>query len=182
MSTAHRVLDGKPKKFKTSKGRLITRYVLGDKIKNKTLYLSSHVNHPCGVWVRDNKENYLWLHSLTTYLVKEFKLRNNKTAHKSEPVLLALANPPLNIPKGKFYDPPLAMPERFKLGGSTVSSYRTLYQFGKYHLAKWKDQRGSPYWYSKDYSDRTSNLGNLTLVLDKHYRPPNKRLKVTKRF
>lgn len=45
-------------------------------------YKSTHKNHPCNVWVRKNKSNYLWLFKHFIYLCGEYKRRYNRE-HKS---------------------------------------------------------------------------------------------------
>lgn len=46
-------------------------------------YLPTHVNHPCTVWVRQNRSNYIWLLSHFIALCTEYKERYRKT-HKCE--------------------------------------------------------------------------------------------------
>lgn len=36
------------------------------------LYRSTHVNHPCSVWVRTNEQNYLWLCEHTEELINQY--------------------------------------------------------------------------------------------------------------
>jgi len=41
-------------------------------------YKTTHKNHPCSIWARTSKENYLWLHSLYCSLNVEYTNRFNK--------------------------------------------------------------------------------------------------------
>ncbi|MEK6880308.1 MAG: pyrimidine dimer DNA glycosylase/endonuclease V, partial [Nanoarchaeota archaeon] len=61
-------------------------------------YKKTHYNHPCSIWTRTSKENYLWLieHSLEMGL--EYTKRYNKT-HKSIKVIRWTQE---NINKVKF--------------------------------------------------------------------------------
>ena len=87
LSTAHRVLDGDAN------------------ADAKGLYQKAYENHPSCIWVRKDALNYwwLWMHALT--LCEEYKWRfsvdANIKSHKTVPVIHALQNLPINIPKEK---------------------------------------------------------------------------------
>jgi len=49
-------------------------------------YKPTHKNHPCSVWVRKTRSNYLWLLEHFKYLCQEYTARYNKT-HKCEKYL-----------------------------------------------------------------------------------------------
>ena len=49
-------------------------------------YKSTHMNHPCNVWVRSSRSNYMWLVGHFKALCDEYKKRYNKT-HKCEQYL-----------------------------------------------------------------------------------------------
>ena len=142
MSTAHRVLDGE-KVYEISKGgRKIARWRLDD--NRVSLYKATHVNHPSSVWVRQSRQNYLWLHELTCALVDEYKYRWFKTAHASESVLAMLKQVPLNVGHSAFTPPSLAMPDEYK-SDSHLMSYRHFYSIEKSHLHTWT-RRPTPEW------------------------------------
>ena len=108
LSTAHHILDEDNAKHK-------------DKLYKKT-----HHNHPSAVWVRESSENYAWLYSHFLALSMEYANRYGKL-HKSYLQLFeALHNLPNNIPKGKFTQPPQAMPNIYK-DYDSVQAYRTYY-------------------------------------------------------
>lgn len=65
------------------------------------IYKSTHKNHPCNVWARETKQNYLWLLRHFQCLCAEYTHRYGKV-HKSSllyPSLLVLAN---MIPEGEM--------------------------------------------------------------------------------
>mgnify|MGYP001162306335 FL=1 len=120
LSTAHRVLDG-------------------DKEADvKGLYKKAYENHPSCVWVREDAMNYwwLWMHALT--LCAEYRWRFTDEGgigmHKTESVINALQDLPLNIPANKdtnwevLTDLPLCMPDQYKQGAAnqmyTTESYQ----------------------------------------------------------
>ena len=166
MSTAHRVLDGHVRKkavlpkdtthFLTvgqaSNTDLIAykvrdTLVLSDMFLDQKLYSATHQNHPCAVWCRQTRANYLWLHELAVSLGHEYTDRYGKI-HKCESsgLLDILATPPRNIPRGTLTEPALAMPEEYKVAGDPVESYRNYYRKGKNNIATWK-HGNIPLWF-----------------------------------
>ena len=107
-------------------------------------YAPTHVHHPCAVWARASRANYLWLAELGLELCREYTARYGKM-HATETVLRHLAD---NVPD--LSDQPLtpfaqAMPVELK-GGDPISAYRRYYltkRGGK--LGTWK--RNRPEWY-----------------------------------
>jgi hypothetical protein len=120
LSTAHRVLDG------------------DERADVMHLYKKAYENHPSCIWVREDAMNYwwLWMHALT--LCEEYKWRFSDESgiamHKTETVIHALQELPLNIPTKKetswevLADLPLCMPDQYKEGNNhtsyTVDSYQ----------------------------------------------------------
>mgnify|MGYP005726560953 FL=1 len=115
LSTAHRVLDGDAN------------------ADAKGLYQKAYENHPSCIWVRKDALNYwwLWMHALT--LCEEYKWRfsvdANIKSHKTVPVIHALQDLPINIPKEKqmrvevLEDLPLCMPDQYKETGARWYGY-----------------------------------------------------------
>lgn len=134
LCTAHRVSDGNMVIEKTKNNRSIKRW---NHTKGDILYKSTHVNHPCAVWVRENSRNYHFTYNLFLHLCKEYSYRFGRN-HLSEIKLsVILDDPPLNIPiSDSISNPPLAMPENCKIGDA-VESYRKYYIEEKSHLFKW---------------------------------------------
>ena len=123
---------------------LCTAHRLLDNNDNELLYKATHKNHPSAIWVRQSKQNYLWLYKLFVELSKEYTIRYNKV-HKTYTKLKdILSIPPLNIPDTNFTEPPLCMPDECKLE-DTVESYRNYYMTEKRNIAVWKTEK--PYWY-----------------------------------
>ena len=160
LSTAHRILDGTVSTGLTKTGRKKTVYALADH-RDSILYSATHVNHPSATWVRQSKENYIWLAKLLAALCEEYTYRYGKT-HKvvRDGLCYALLNiVPSNIPDKPFTEPTPAMPDDVKIVGSSIASYRNYYIKNKTHLAKWKN-RQIPDWYNDNttraYESQTS--------------------------
>jgi len=108
-------------------------------------YKLSHGNHPCAIWVRTNQSNYKWLCELGIELCWEYEKRYGKV-HKSRNVILYCCDNYPNIPEGKFYEPPLAMPDDCKIADSAILSYRNYYVIEKRHFSTWKNRK-PPSWF-----------------------------------
>lgn len=156
LSTAHRLLDGKPvqhgrKKFWLLEGERTLNDETGKIVLDSQwakCYKQTHVNHPCAIWVRQSSWHYIWLYRLTEELVREHVFRfKPKRLHKAW--LLHgdfLAMPPKNIPDAGFTKPPQAMPDDCK-DADAVEAYRKYYITHKQHLASWR-VRGAPGWFN----------------------------------
>jgi hypothetical protein len=107
-------------------------------------YKLSHKNHPCSIWARTNQSNYRWLCELGLELCLEYEKRYGKV-HKSRAIILYCYDYIPNIPVGKFFEPPLAMPEEYK-ESCHVQSYRNYYMGEKRDFSNWKG-RDTPYWF-----------------------------------
>jgi hypothetical protein len=145
MSTAHRVLDGEEYYDKTANGRKIKRWRLNDDREVK-LMKASHINHPSAVWVRQSKDNYVWLYQMWACLLREYTFRYEKN-HACARLIATLAEIPHNLQDKPFTEPTPAMPDEVKVSGNSLASYRNYYINNKTHLASWK-KRSTPEWYS----------------------------------
>jgi len=150
LSTAHRVIDGVLLTGISDSGRKTTSWILPDG-RNDVLYKATHLNHPSAIWVRQSKENYLWLHSLLCELSQEYTYRYGKV-HKCEQIGLidALGKFPNNLKTRGFTEPTPAMPDDVKVSGNSIASYRNYYINSKQHLASWSgkiNSRNIPEWY-----------------------------------
>lgn len=146
LSTAHRVLDGKPYYI----GRAKKHWDLGEKNPLELiLYKATHINHPSAVWVRQSIANYRWLALMLRALCREYTYRYGKT-HKVEReglMLTLLTNTPSNISRlENFTEPTPAMPDEYKVKNDSIQSYINYYVGAKKHLANWKN-RTIPSWY-----------------------------------
>jgi len=145
LCTTHRVLDGKQEVI-IKNNRKKKAWKLSNSELDLYLYNSTHVNHPSAVWVRESKNNYMWLYNLFVELCKEYKYRYGKTHLCETKLKKYLMNPPMNISNRPFTQPPQAMPEQYRQVDS-VSAYRNYYMIDKAHLASWKN-RNIPDWFN----------------------------------
>jgi hypothetical protein len=112
----------------------------------ETPYKSTHLKHPCVLWVEYSYSNFVWLSALAKALNDEYRYRFNKTHdHKSMDVLQ-------EIETMQFKDLGLtefaqAMPVEFKVSGDAISAYRNFYRGDKLRFAKWT-KRPMPEWIS----------------------------------
>jgi hypothetical protein len=114
---------------------------------DKGLMRASHINHPSNIWVRESKENYMWLCQMWLWLMKEYTHRYGKH-HACENRVEYLMNAPKNIPSKAFTDPTPAMPEYCKVKNDSLSSYHKYYIQEKVRFAKWT-AREMPTWYKQ---------------------------------
>ena len=115
--------------------------------KESAPYKRTHYNHPCSIWARESKKNYLWLIEHGIALCNEYTYRYGKN-HKSKEVIFWCKR---NISKLKF---PKKQKTRFQLCfdqkyniGNAVESYRQYYKNEKRHIAQWKKNRSAPIWF-----------------------------------
>lgn len=110
----------------------------------KSPYKSCHLNHPCTVWTRKSRSNFIWLCELGLSLCMEYTFRYNKV-HASESVINFCYEHRHNIDDGSLTDFALAMPDEFKVE-NTVQSYRNYYVGAKREFAIWS-KRSTPDWF-----------------------------------
>jgi hypothetical protein len=96
-------------------------------------YRSTHVNHPCSIWVRESQHNYQWLLDHFEELCKEYTRRYGKI-HKCEQYL--------NIFKHGLSLIPDRLPTRF----ANCTTFKDVHDVNKayrlYLSEKWlKDKR-----------------------------------------
>lgn len=88
-------------------------------------YKRAHKNHPSTIWTRQSIQHYNWLVQHGLEICREFELRYGKR-HATQTVLeWCEVNIP-NLPNIEFTEPPLCMPNEFKIG-DTIESYRNFY-------------------------------------------------------
>jgi hypothetical protein len=168
LSTTHRFLDGTVSVNLTDSGRKKTVYSLHDK-RDALLYSVTHINHPSAVWVRQSRDNYVWLWKLLDSLCKEYTYRYGKV-HKVERdgLLEALRFVPSGISEHpKFTEPTPAMPDDVKVPNDSISSYRNYYIKNKTHLASWKgkvNSREIPLWYSEGVNIIRNENANVSVL------------------
>lgn len=154
LSTAHRVLDGIEAEvtkvnLKTNKSRTRKIYVMLEPYKDSLLYRTTHVNHPCAIWVRESYENYMWTWQMLVALLDEYWYRYGQkkgTHHKVRTSGLeqVLCVAPMNLPKAERTPFAQAMPEEYR-NADAVEAYRAYYRGPKANLLKYTT-RERPAW------------------------------------
>ena len=153
LSTAHRILDGIVEPGLSKTGRKKTVYRLPDE-RDSVLYGATHVHHPSAIWVRQSKQNYVWLMQMWCCLLQEYTYRYGKQ-HACSKLVSPLSEIPHNLPDKPFTEPTPAMPDDVKILKEihtdrytldSLASYRNYYIKNKTHLASWKN-RPVPSWY-----------------------------------
>ena len=111
-------------------------------------YKQSFQNHPCTIWARENKENYMWLAEHTHELSLEYTHRYGKIHKAHDMTVWFTKYYPLRIADGELTPFAQAMPEEFKVPGNAVQAYRNYYIGAKSRFAKWKFTK-APEWYTE---------------------------------
>jgi len=114
-----------------------------------TPYRRTHVNHPCGKWVRQSLSNYRWLVLHALALCDEYTRRYGRV-HKTEAVIdWHLHNEPDLV--GHYLTPfARAIKEPWKTRSanmSAVDAYRLYYVGDKAKFAKWAPRAVAPDWW-----------------------------------
>jgi hypothetical protein len=97
-------------------------------------YLSiSNPKHPSAIWVRESLEHYKWLCALGINLCIEFRHRfGAEKAHSCEEHLRWLTrNPPSELKRRGWRQPPCAMPDEYKRSRDAIVCYRIYYKEDK---------------------------------------------------
>ncbi|MDO6561974.1 pyrimidine dimer DNA glycosylase/endonuclease V [Amphritea sp. 1_MG-2023] len=119
-----------------------------------TPYKSTHVKHPCVLWVEESFENFLWLQNLAIELNTEYRFRFAKDSdHKSMLVLNEISN--YNYDNRGLTEFAQAMPHHYKVSGDAVKAYRQFYLGEKMGFAKWT-KRSLPEWVDEHFKLTTS--------------------------
>ena len=151
LSTTHRVLDGK-EVIVPQNGRNYKRWILDDD-REHILYKSTHINHPCAIWLRKSVGNYMWTYKLLKELCAEYYYRYGIEKNKQHKVvwsgvLDALDSLPFNLPIGGMTNFALAMPEDYKCD-NPFESYRLYYLCDKRDLLSYT-KREVPKWVQEE--------------------------------
>ena len=143
LSTAHHVLDGDVIEVNTGKRRYKTSICTTKNICKATM-----INHPCTIWTRETRSNYMWLWKHAKALCAEYTKRYGKVHVMEEMLMSGLYNPPKNIAKGKLTPFAQAMPDQYK-NVNAITAYRQYYLGEKTKFAKWKTGN-VPEWYANN--------------------------------
>ncbi|MSR16950.1 MAG: hypothetical protein EXR89_04035 [Methylococcaceae bacterium] len=143
LSTAHRVLDGAEALTVSDAGRKVKRWGLPDE-RDAILYETTHIQHPSAIWTRQSDEHYTFLWQLFRCLLDEYTFRYERI-HATSRLLNPLQNLPNGISSKDFIEPTPAMPDKYKVSGDSITSYRNYYQCEKTRMFSWK-KRERPDW------------------------------------
>ena len=129
LSTAHRILDEQ----------------ISPEL-DSILYKTTHKNHPCAVWVRENSANYRYVHSLLEALCVEYSYRYERVhATQTKGIVDALKNLPMNIKiDSEMTQAPKCVADDC-IQDDLYESYRDYYRKHKSHILSWKN-RPEPVW------------------------------------
>lgn len=109
-----------------------------------TPYKSTHVKHPCVLWVERSFENFLWLKNLALALNTEYRFRYERNYdHTSISVLNVISS--YSYENQGLTEFAQAMPDKYKVSGDAVTAYRQFYIGEKMAFAKWT-KRSVPKW------------------------------------
>lgn len=111
-------------------------------------YRPVHVHHPCTVWVRNSKANYVWLCELAIALAKEHRHRWPKSeAHSCEEHAQWLRAHVPDLPDLPLTPFAVAMPAEYKKG-DPIKSYRSFYAGSKTDrgITNRYTNRHKPHW------------------------------------
>jgi len=106
-----------------------------ENINKVKAYKKTHQNHPCAKWVRQSKNNFMWLLLMTWWLVKEKQFRwggDHKCRRHLRGLLWAAKN--ITFPQVKQTQWAIANPYKSM---EPVESYRKYYIYDKQHILKW---------------------------------------------
>ena len=110
-------------------------------------YKETHKNHPCVLWAKKSKQNYLWLVEHFRALLDEYTFRYEKR-HACERIYTEIEVPPSKIPDEGLTNFVMAMPEIYKTN-DVVKSYRSYYIIDKSRFAVWS-KRERPNWWDSE--------------------------------
>lgn len=115
-------------------------------ITDHRLYRSTHVKHPCTIWVRNSRACANWLLDHGYALCEEYTNRFNKR-HKTLDQLHIVKQYLYVIPDGPFSEPPACVPEQFK-HLNIEAAYRSA--LAKKHI-EWTLKGRPPRWTEPAY-------------------------------
>ncbi len=125
--------------------RSTVHHILDSKHKH-LVYKKTHEKHPCVLWAKESKENYLWLLNHLHALIEEYEYRYNKN-HKTLEIKKILETIPKNISSIGLTTFAQAIPEEYRQKNA-IKAYREFYKKEKSHFAKWT-RREPPNWFLK---------------------------------
>lgn len=116
--------------------------------EGKAPYKRTHYNHPCAKWVRESKQNYLWVVDHALALNEEYRYRWNRSRnHASVKVIQWCAERMNELSFARVNRTPfvLAMPKACRVE-DPIEAYRRYYRKHKAHIAVWKNRTQPEWW------------------------------------
>jgi hypothetical protein len=102
-------------------------------------YKSTHINHPCSIWVRTTRSNYSWTLEHLSALLKEYTNRYLKI-HKCNQYLNYFYQSKIYIPEGQLTS---------FINCTTYKELEVTEAYKKYLSDKWQTDKRKPTWYKK---------------------------------
>jgi hypothetical protein len=110
-----------------------------------TPYRSTHMKHPCVLWVEESYDNLIWLEHLAEALNREYRFRYRKDRdHASIEVLRQVSTH--RFESTGLTEFAQAMPDQYKTAGDAVTAYRKFYLGEKSVFAKWTTRPEPDWW------------------------------------
>ena len=106
-------------------------------------YRVAHKNHPCTIWTRSSRSNFMWLCEHALELCRIYT-DNFDRVHSSEKVINECLRKAYLIPDGPLTAFAQAMPDEFK-NDCAIQAYRSYYTKAKQSINKWTYQ-SRPSW------------------------------------
>ena len=112
---------------------------------NDLLYRKTHINHPCRKWLDEAPGNIAWLNVLLGWLLHEYDSRFGKTDNfqRSRMIYYDTSGYTKAAKMSSFK---LCVPDKYKIEGDPVASYRNYYIGEKAGFAEWRN--GAPEWWT----------------------------------
>lgn len=110
-----------------------------------TPYRSTHINHPCTLWVGESLENFQWLVRLSYALNTEYRWRYDKDKDHASVAVIKQIQDCEFVSQGltPFVQ---AMPVEYKDEKDSIAAYRHFYCGEKSSFATWT-KRDVPAWF-----------------------------------
>ena len=110
-----------------------------------TPYRSTHINHPCVLWIESSFDNFEWLKELALALNREGRFRYKREKDHASISVIRQLETHKYVREGLL---PFAqaMPDQYKNIDDPVSAYRSFYIGEKSQFATWRE-REVPEWY-----------------------------------
>jgi hypothetical protein len=113
-----------------------------------SLYKPTHVNHPCNIWVRESRANFVWLLKHFLALLNEYNERYDKI-HACYNMLAVLNTFKDLIPEGDL-TPFANCAANKSLGLDFKSEQDTFKAYQMYLTERWDNDKRKPTWYGKE--------------------------------